>query len=104
MAVWIALATGQTARIRLDSSWDHGSTATVWVTAGNRAISGWTVRWTWPREVRPVATWGFRVSSGTPFVAQNAPWNGALPAGATATVGYLADGPGHPRAASCTAW
>ena len=73
------------------SEWSNGFGANVTVTAGNAAISGWTVRWTWPNGQTISQAWNATVtSSGSAVTATNVSYNGRLSAGQNTTFGFNA--------------
>jgi chitin-binding protein len=78
----------------------------VTVTAGSGAISGWTVRWTWPNGQSITNSWNATVSSsGSSVTAANASYNGRLSAGQSTTFGFNGSWNGTNTAPtlSCTA-
>nr|MDT0656594.1 glycoside hydrolase family 6 protein [Micromonospora sp. DSM 115978] len=71
------------------NQWSGGFTADVRLTNGGSAINGWTLTFTVGSNVRLSTGWnGTWSQSGTTITVRNAAWNGALAAGATASVGY----------------
>ena len=60
------------------------------VTAGQGGLNGWTVSFTTPAEITNL--WNGVISShvGTAYVVTNAPWNGQLSAGQSASFGFQA--------------
>ena len=73
------------------SEWSGGFGATVTVTAGSGAISGWNVRWTWPNGQSITSSWNATVtSSGSSVTAANASYNGRLSAGQSTSFGFNA--------------
>ncbi|WP_229075597.1 cellulase family glycosylhydrolase [Actinoplanes sp. DH11] len=80
-----------TASYSTGSSWPGGFQGTVTVKAGNAAINGWTVTWTWPNGQRFTNSWNATVTtSGDTVTAKNAPYNGQLAAGASTSWGFTA--------------
>jgi beta-mannanase len=78
-----------TASVHIDNQWGTGFTATVTVTAGSSAISGWTVRWTWPGTQQVTNGWNAAVTqSGSAVTAKNLSYNGSLSASAATTFGF----------------
>lgn len=78
-----------TATYRKTSEWTGGFGAEVSVKAGNQAISGWTVNWTWPNGQRITDAWNATVTSnGSSVTATNVSHNGALGANGTASFGF----------------
>ncbi|MFC4110899.1 cellulose binding domain-containing protein, partial [Micromonospora zhanjiangensis] len=79
-----------TATYELAGQWQGGFQATVTVTAGSAAISGWTVTWTWANGQTISQSWNATVStSGSTVTARNVSYNGALGAGASTQFGFL---------------
>jgi len=84
---------GCTAEYRVVNSWFTGFVVEVMVTAGTSPISGWTVSWTFTNGEKMTTHFnGVFTSSGATQTVGNAPWNGALAAGAGKPFGFLADG------------
>ncbi|MEV4491367.1 lytic polysaccharide monooxygenase [Micromonospora coxensis] len=80
---------GCTATYRKTNEWSGGFGADVTVKAGNAAISGWTVTWTWPNGQTITNSWNASItSSGSSVTAVNAGYNGALGANGTASFGF----------------
>ncbi|MEJ3745034.1 cellulose-binding domain-containing protein [Actinomycetes bacterium KLBMP 9797] len=70
------------------NQWSGGFTATVRVTAGDAAVNGWTVTWTYGGDQRITSGWSATVTqSGAAVTATNLAWNGALPAGGSTEFG-----------------
>jgi hypothetical protein len=70
------------------NSWTGGFTANVRVTAGDTAVNGWTVTWTYGGDQRVTNGWNATVTqSGATVTAGNAAWNGSLPAGGSTEFG-----------------
>ncbi|MEV0396356.1 cellulose binding domain-containing protein [Polymorphospora rubra] len=70
--------------------WQGGFQGEVTVRAGSRAISGWTVTWTYADGQTITQSWGATVTgSGANVTATNAAWNGGLAAGAATTFGFI---------------
>ncbi|WFE33468.1 cellulose binding domain-containing protein [Micromonospora sp. WMMD975] len=79
-----------TATYALAGQWPGGFQATVTVTAGGAAISGWTVTWTWANGQTISQSWSATISgSGAAVTARNVSYNGALGAGASTQFGFL---------------
>ncbi len=77
------------ATYRIDNQWNTGFGATVTVTAGNTAINGWTVRWTFANGQTVTQMWnGSDSPSGASHTVRNVAHNGSLGAGATTTFGF----------------
>ena len=88
----------------VDNSWTGGFQATVTVTAGSSAITGWTVNWTWPSGQSITNFWNATItSSGSAVTTKNAGYNGALGAGGSTTFGMQLNGSAVTPALSCTA-
>ncbi|GIJ20334.1 lytic polysaccharide monooxygenase auxiliary activity family 9 protein [Micromonospora lutea] len=100
-------ATGAcSATYRVTNSWSGGFQGEVQVTAGNAAIRGWTVRWTYANGQQISQSWNATVtSSGSTVTAQNAAHNGNLGTGASTTFGFLAstNGTNSTPTLTCTA-
>ncbi|RLQ04178.1 cellulose-binding protein [Micromonospora sp. BL1] len=80
-----------TATFRKTNEWSGGFGAEVTVRAGNAAISGWTVAWTWPNGQSITNSWNATVtSSGSSVTASNVAYNGSLSANATTSFGFNA--------------
>ncbi|MFY1690771.1 CotH kinase family protein [Plantactinospora sp. WMMB782] len=95
-----------TAAYSIVSQWTGGFQASVRVTAGSSAISGWRVNWTFANGQTVNQSWDATVtSSGAAVTATNAAHNGALGAGASATFGLLGtwNGTNSLPTAACTA-
>ncbi|WP_240506267.1 endo-1,4-beta-xylanase [Thermoactinospora rubra] len=89
-----------TATYRLVNSWPGGFQAEVSVTS-TRAITGWTVGWTFPGDQKITQLWnGTHTQTGATVSVKNASWNGRPPA----TFGFTASGAGAtPSGVTCTA-
>jgi mannan endo-1,4-beta-mannosidase len=86
---------GCTASLHIDNQWSTGFTASVTVTAGSSAITGWTVRWNWPGGQQETSGWNATFTqSGTSVTAKNMSYNGSLPASGSTGFGFqgTADG------------
>ncbi|QOC95319.1 spore coat protein CotH [Micromonospora craniellae] len=97
---------GCTATYTVTSQWSGGFQGEVRVTAGNRAISGWTVTWTFATGQTVSQAWNATVTSqGSTVTARNVSYNGALAAGASTAFGFLGSATGTPSAPTptCTA-
>jgi Cellulose binding domain len=91
---------GCSAAAAVQSSWDTGFTASVTITAGSAAISGWTVRLSLP-GASITNLWN---GSPTGTTVSNLSYNGALAPGGSTDFGFQAAGsPGGLAAVSCTA-
>ena len=84
-----------TATFRAVSTWPGGFQGEVTVTAGNRALTGWTVSLGLPAGVGVTQSWNATLSgTGTTLTARNVAWNGALGAGAGTTFGFIGSASG----------
>jgi cellulase/cellobiase CelA1 len=95
-----------TAAYSIASQWQGGFQATVTVTAGNSAISSWTVSWQFGNGQAITQSWNATVSSsGAAITAGNVSFNGALNPGTNAQFGFIAtwNGTNAVPALSCTA-
>ncbi|TDB82524.1 glycoside hydrolase N-terminal domain-containing protein [Micromonospora sp. KC721] len=82
---------GARAVYAVTSSWPGGFQAEVTVTAGSSPIRGWTVSWTFPNGQVINQMWGGSYTqSGANVTVTNAAYNGALPAGGSASFGFIA--------------
>ncbi|MDG9676483.1 cellulase family glycosylhydrolase [Micromonospora sp. DH14] len=99
-------AGGCTATYTVTNQWQGGFQAEVRVTAGARAITGWTAGWTFANSQSVTQSWNVALtSSGTTVTARNAEYNGRLAAGASASFGFLGSwtGTNSVPTLSCTA-
>ncbi|MGC4756545.1 cellulase family glycosylhydrolase [Micromonospora trifolii] len=97
---------GCTATYTVTNQWQGGFQGEVRVTAGARAITGWTAGWTFANGQRVTQSWNVALtSSGTTVAARNTDYNGRLAAGASASFGFLGSwtGTNSLPAVSCTA-
>ncbi|MFG3643509.1 cellulase family glycosylhydrolase [Micromonospora sp. NPDC047762] len=97
---------GCTATYTVTNQWQGGFQGEVRVTAGARAITGWTAGWTFANGQRVTQSWNVALtSSGTTVTARNTDYNGRLAAGASASFGFLGSwtGTNSLPAVSCTA-
>ncbi|MEU8239638.1 lytic polysaccharide monooxygenase [Actinoplanes missouriensis] len=84
---------GCTAMYSVVSAWSGGFQGEVMVHAGDTAVNGWTVSWTFPGSQTLAQTWSGRAtSSGSLATVKNETWNAAVPAGGHVTFGFLASG------------
>ncbi|WP_205830574.1 MULTISPECIES: CotH kinase family protein [unclassified Microbispora] len=91
------------ATVRVVSSWPGGFQGEVTVSAGNAAINGWTVKWTWPGGQTITQLWGgLNSGSGSAVTVRNESWNGSLAANTTTTFGFLGNGSAVAPTATCT--
>ncbi|MFI5909881.1 polysaccharide deacetylase family protein [Dactylosporangium sp. NPDC051541] len=73
----------------ITSSWQGGFQASVTVTAGNAALSRWTVKWTFANGQTITQLWNGTLSaSGSAITVTNASYNGNVPAGGTTSFGF----------------
>jgi endoglucanase len=82
------------------SAWNTGLTTSITITnTGNAATNGWTLSFTLPAGQAIVSGWsaGYAPASGT-VTATNAGYNGTLPPGGSATIGYQATHSGNAAA------
>ncbi|GAA4966353.1 cellulase family glycosylhydrolase [Actinoplanes utahensis] len=94
---------GCSATFTTAGSWSGGFQMAVTVTnTGTAARTGWTVSWTYPSGTTVASLWNGVL--GTPAVTvRNAAHNGALAPGASATFGFVGNGPAAtPTALTCT--
>jgi outer membrane biosynthesis protein TonB len=92
------------ASFHLDNSWTGGFQATVTVTAGSSAITGWTTNWTWPSGQSMTNSWNAAITtSGSSVSAANMSYNGALAAGGNTTFGLQGNGNAVTPTLSCVA-
>ncbi|GLI01021.1 poly(ethylene terephthalate) hydrolase family protein [Phytohabitans aurantiacus] len=82
------------------NTWSGGYQGEMTVRAGNSAINGWTVRWTMGGGQISQVWNGTLVTGSGAAAVRNAPYNGALAAGATTTFGFISSG--TPSATSLT--
>ncbi|WP_410820986.1 cellulase family glycosylhydrolase [Micromonospora sp. 050-3] len=97
---------GCTATYTVTNQWQGGFQGEVRVTAGARAITGWTAGWTFANGQRVTQSWNVALtSSGTTVTARNTDYNGRLAAGASASFGFLGSwtGTNSLPVVSCTA-
>ncbi|MFC7546808.1 lytic polysaccharide monooxygenase [Plantactinospora sp. GCM10030261] len=97
---------GCSATYQVTGQWTGGFQGEVTVTAGNSAIRGWTVRWTYANGQQISSSWSATVSaSGSAVTATNVGYNGTLGAGASTTFGFLGswNGSNPAPAVTCTA-
>ncbi len=82
---------GCSASYRVVSTWSGGFQASVTVSAGSSALSGWTVSWTLPSGNMVTQVWNATViTTGATAVATNAGYNGSVVPGASTSFGFLA--------------
>ncbi|MDQ1289992.1 MAG: hypothetical protein QG622_3558 [Actinomycetota bacterium] len=86
------------------SSWSGGFQGGITVTAGATAITNWTVSLTLPSGVTLQSLWGGASTGDSGTVAvKSAAYNGALAAGASASIGFVAAGTSGTVTVSCSA-
>jgi endoglucanase len=82
------------------NAWNTGLTTSITITnTGTTAVNGWTLAFTLAAGQTIVSGWsaGYAPASGT-VTATNASYNGALPPGGSATIGYQANHTGNAAA------
>ncbi|GGK79870.1 glucanase [Sphaerisporangium melleum] len=78
---------------RVTSSWSGGFQGEVTVRAGNSAINGWRIQWTYGNGQSINQLWNGTLSaSGSNVTVTNLSYNGNLAANGTTTFGFLASG------------
>jgi len=82
------------------NAWTGGYTASVRVTAGSSALSGWTVRVSLPSGGTITNAWNATVSGST---FANVGYNGQVPAGGTTEFGFQGTGTPPTAAPACQA-
>ncbi|MFG3342257.1 cellulose binding domain-containing protein [Glycomyces sp. NPDC048151] len=83
--------------------WGSGWQGRVDITAGNAAISGWDVQWTWPGSQRITSAWNTSFTQGGANVtAGDVGWNGTVAAGQSREgFGFIASGPAATPPVTC---
>ncbi|WP_371687325.1 cellulose binding domain-containing protein [Micromonospora sp. KC723] len=82
---------GARAVYAVTNSWPGGFQGEVTVIAGSSPIRGWTVSWTFPDGQVINQMWGgSHTQSGAKVTVANVAHNGALPAGGSASFGFIA--------------
>ncbi|WP_189234706.1 cellulose binding domain-containing protein [Planomonospora parontospora] len=99
---------GCTAAYKVANSWPGGFQGEVTVkNTGTAAITGWTVKWTFPDGQKITQLWsGVHTQTGADVTVENAGWNGNLNAGASTSFGFGASWTGAngvPATVTCTA-
>jgi cellulase/cellobiase CelA1 len=91
-------SSGCSAAYSVVNSWSGGYQAQVVVTnTGSGTLSGWQLGWTFPGSQDITNLWnGVYTQSGTQVTVGNASYDGTLAPGATATVGFTANGSASP--------
>jgi cellulase/cellobiase CelA1 len=96
-----------TAAYSVPTQWNTGFTATLTVTSGATAITGWTVTLTYPATGNQVLQAGWNggwSQSGKTVTVSNLPYNGNLAAATTLTgIGAVFSGTSSPPIITCTA-
>lgn len=91
-----------TATYATSGSWDGGFMATVTVTAGATAVSGWVVTWTLEADQTIGDVWdGVKSVDGSTVTVTNASWNATIAAGGSKTFGFVATGTASTPALTC---
>ena len=94
---------GCTATVSLNQ-WTGGFVATVKVTAGSSAMSGWTVGLTLPGGAAVTSTWNASATGSSGSVSfANVSYNGSVAAGGSTEFGFQGTGVGPSSTSSCTA-
>ncbi|MFY1699320.1 glycosyl hydrolase family 95 catalytic domain-containing protein [Solwaraspora sp. WMMA2101] len=84
-------SSGARATYAVTGSWPGGFQGEVTVTAGTAPIQGWAVTWTFTNGQAINQLWnGTHTQSGGNVRVTNVSYNGSLPAGGSATFGFLA--------------
>ncbi|MDQ1287367.1 MAG: hypothetical protein QG622_932 [Actinomycetota bacterium] len=92
-----------TATYATAESWNAGYIGRVTVTA-KQALTGWKLTWPSASGQSIGNLWGGRLSgSGGSVTVTNESWNGSLPAGGSATVGFQSAGSPSTPTVTCTA-
>jgi lysophospholipase L1-like esterase len=95
-----------TAVYAVTGQWSGGFQAAVTVTAGSRAVSGWTVTWQWDNGQKVSQAWNATITAnGSAVTAHNVSYNGSLGAGAGTQFGFLStwQGTNSSPTLTCTA-
>ncbi|MFF3667645.1 cellulose binding domain-containing protein [Microtetraspora malaysiensis] len=97
-----------TATYTVTNSWSDGFQGEVAVkNTGTAAMSGWTVKWTFPNGQTISQLWnGTLAANGSSVTVTNLSWNGALAVNASTTFGFSASLSGandSPASVTCTA-
>jgi endo-1,4-beta-xylanase len=86
------------------NQWNTGFVATVTVTAGSSALSGWRIAMTLPSGAVITNSWSATPSGTSGAVTfTNVSYNGAVPAGGNTQFGFQANGNGQGMSPTCTA-
>ncbi|WP_179893982.1 glycoside hydrolase family 6 protein [Streptomyces sp. gb14] len=82
-----------TAKVAVTDRWNSGYRADVTLRNGSTALASWKVEWTFTSGERLVNAWNTVATQNGPLVkGTNAPYNGAVKAGDTLTLGFVAEG------------
>jgi Cellulose binding domain/Glycosyl hydrolase family 12 len=83
-----------TASLAVNESWPQGFTATIKITnSGRRAVTGWTVDWTFPGDQRVENSWDATVTQkGKTVRAVNAAYNGTIEVERSISFGLVGTG------------
>ncbi|WP_344474431.1 cellulose binding domain-containing protein [Glycomyces algeriensis] len=90
--------------ITVVGDWGSGWQGRVDVTAGNAALSGWSLKWTWPGSQQISSSWNVdRSQAGAVVTADDVGWNGSVAAGQSREAfGFTASGPSAAPKVTCT--
>ena len=93
------------ATIDVVNDWGSGWQGNVLITAGDSAVSGWTLTWTWPSGQSISSSWNADVSSsGSSVTARDVGWNADIAAGQTVNAwGFVGSGSSASPQITCTA-
>ncbi|WP_100444869.1 glycoside hydrolase family 6 protein [Glycomyces xiaoerkulensis] len=93
------------AEIEVVNDWGSGWQGDVRVTAGDAAIDGWTLTWTWPGGQSISSSWNADINeSGSSVTASDIGWNGSIAAGQTTNAfGFIGSGSSATPAVECSA-
>jgi endoglucanase len=85
---------GCTATYKQDNAWDGGFQGSLTVkNTGTGTLNPWQATWTWPSGVTLASGWNATVTqSGTTVTAAAPSWSTSLAPGASATIGFTANG------------
>lgn len=85
------------------NTWQGGFQGQITVTAGNSAISGWTVTWTLASGQSISQIWNATLTvTGSTAKATSLSWNGSLAAHASTSFGFLGNGNASTPTLTCT--
>lgn len=91
-----------TATYQTVSSWPGGFQGQITVSAGASAVNGWTLTWTLASGQTISQLWNGTLStSGSQATVKSLSWNGAIGAGGSTTLGFLATGSPSTPAITC---